>query len=150
MEVYLPWGIFSGALGAAYLFIEALPLTFASRRFGLTASLGERLWVVGLGCLAALAAWPIWAAGHLDWPGRNPSFLSIVLMVAGAGFLGFVVARVVGKVVAARLEGDDDALPSRILRPINTAVVLALIVLTASAWWTLWPNAQVCLSSGYC
>lgn len=150
MEVYLPWGLYSAAIGAAFLHLEALPLTFAALRLRSSRALGERLWWLGLICLGALAVWPIWAAGHIDWPGRAPSFITVVLMTLGCGVLGFLLARVVGAIVGAWLSTATAESPAAFLRTFNTGVVLSLLSLTTASWWTLWPNVQDCLSSSYC
>jgi hypothetical protein len=137
----------------AILYLQLLPEIFARRRFGGRGGVEGSLWWACLIAIAALMAWPFFAAAWIEWD-RDPSFLTVLLMAFGSAAAGFAVQFVVQTIVGAYVGGltrDDDA--SAIMafgKAFGAAVTLLLIGLTVAAYWTIRPEFQDCMTSRYC
>lgn len=163
-EVFFPWGVFALAAGLARLYLGQVRETLAITRFG-RPSVDGRLWWLGALAVAALIVWPFFAAVWIDWPGRDPSFLTVVLMSGGAVVFGWAASIAVDVLAGAYVstrgrQGESsfdvteaDIVVLEFLRRYRLVVWASLILLTMVCYLAIievpyWISD--CFDYGYC
>lgn len=163
-EVFVPWGIFALSTGVARLYLGQLQETLAINRFG-RPSLDGRFWWLGAVAVLALIVWPFFAAVRIDWPGRDPSFLTVVLMSVGSVVFGWIASIAVDVLAGAyvTVHGPRDEFPMDVtaadivvltfLRRYRFVVWAGLVSLTVASYAVIleWPRSVTdCFRYGYC
>lgn len=149
MNVYLPWGLYAGALAALILYLQLLPDDAARRRAGIRPGLASWLfWPCALAVMALLV-WPFFAAGGIHWEGGPPSIWLVVVTAIACGGGGWVMQYVVQMLVGAYLSGlGDDPRLLTAMRTFSGVVTVALLGLTVAAYWSVTYGGQMDLIWG--